>query len=70
MYEIERLQLHEAIESVIREMMGGSTMEFHTREINGVTVTGKFFSYKTIGISGMLPIVNEEGQRPDWLPFT
>ncbi len=63
MYEIERIQLHEAIESIIREMMAGSTMEFRTREVNGVTVTGKLFPYQTIGISGMLPVLNEEGVR-------
>ena len=63
MYEIERMQLHESIESVIREMMGGSTMEFHTREVHGVTVSGKLFSYRTIGLSGTLPIVTEEGHK-------
>ena len=52
MYEIEHIQLHEAIDLIIREMIGGSTMEFRTREVNGVTVTGKLFPYQTIGISG------------------
>lgn len=61
MHEKERMQLHGAIESVIREMIAGSTLEFHSREIDGVTVTGKLFPYQTIGITGILQVQNEEG---------
>jgi hypothetical protein len=63
MYEVEKLQLHESIESVIREMIAGSTLEFHSRQINGVTVTGKLFTYQTIGLTGTLPITREDGSK-------
>jgi hypothetical protein len=63
MYEKEKIQLHTSTESVIREMMAGSTLEFHSRDINGVTVTGKLFPYQTIGISGIIPITDAEGNK-------
>ena len=62
-YVEEKMQLHEAIESVVRKIMAGSTVDFSSQEINGVTVTGTLFFYKTIGVSGILPVLNTKGAR-------
>lgn len=63
MYEQERMRLHKSIEFAVREMLAGSTLEFHAREINGVTVTGRAFPYKIIGISGVLPAEGLQGGK-------
>lgn len=63
MYEKEKIQLHEAIESAVRKILSGATMDFSSQQVNGVTVTGTLFAYKTIGVSGILPVITTQGVR-------
>lgn len=63
MYQTEQKQVRKAIESVIRDIIGGSTLEFRPRDIQGVTVSVQLFPYQMIGIGGSLPVKDSQGVK-------
>ena len=62
MWETKTQQVHTAVEAVVREIEAGEKLGFGRSQADNILVSLEILPYRTLGVSGKIPVQDEQGQ--------